>query len=61
MRLPVGVPHRARSATAIAIISLLSIFLPTATQQAGAVDPALVETGIAGGESVSASGRWREG
>jgi len=42
MRLPVGVPHRARSATAIAIISLLSIFLPTATQQAGAVDPAHV-------------------
>ena len=39
MRLPVRVGHRARAATAIAIMSLLAILLPTAMQPANAVDP----------------------
>jgi glucose/arabinose dehydrogenase len=39
MRLPVGVPHRARVATTLAITALLAVVVPAVTHPAGAVDP----------------------
>src|SRR5437763_8045781 len=48
MRLPAGVPHRARTAPGIAVLALIAVVLPAATQPAGAADPAHLGIHLAG-------------
>src|SRR5438270_13136652 len=48
MRLLAGVPDRARTTSLIAILALIAVVVPTATQSAGAADPAHLGIHLAG-------------
>ncbi|HLW17636.1 MAG TPA: PQQ-dependent sugar dehydrogenase [Actinomycetota bacterium] len=48
MRLPAGVPHRARTASLIVVLALVAVVLPTATGSAGTADPAHLGIHLAG-------------